>query len=69
MIDSKKLGKICQRFRREQGYSQTQVGDALHYSHENISSFERGLNDNSQILLWYIYHGLTKEHLFKGGDE
>ena len=54
-----KLGKICQKFRKELGYLQRDVAKDTGYSVENVSAFERGINDNSLILLWYLSKGLT----------
>lgn len=69
MIELKKLGKICQRYRQEQGVAQTKVAFDTNYSKENVSAFECGKNDNVQLFLWYVYHGLKKEHIFNGGND
>ena len=38
--------------------TQKEVGDCVGYSKENISIFERGLNDNATILCWYMANGV-----------
>lgn len=57
------LGARCKRFRIEKGYYQYHVARDTGYTPENVSAFETGRNDNSRILLWYIFHGMTIEEL------
>lgn len=66
-VHMNELGKACQRFRVEHGYLQSNVAESTGYSVENISAFERGLNDNSKILLWYFIHGMTIDYLVISG--
>ena len=63
MLTLRKIGKICQRFRREQGYNQTRVAADTGYTAENISAFENGRNDNGKILMWYVLHGMSAEYI------
>ena len=67
MIDLKRLGKACQRFRQKQGISQSTVANETGYSVENVSAFECGKNDNSKIFLWYLYHGLDTVEIIREG--
>ena len=57
------IGLICLKFRRENGYRLRDVADDLGYTIANISAFEHGRNDNGQILLWYIRHGLDNNYI------
>ena len=51
------IGRACQEWRRKQGYTQLDVALQLEMSPENVSAFERGLNDSSFILTWYLLNG------------
>lgn len=55
------LGELCRLVRTHRGYTQQDVAEAVGTSNQNISSFERGLNNNAIILLWYVRHGLVEE--------
>lgn len=63
----KQVGLMCKTYRRAIGFRQVDVAADTGYSVENISSFERGRNDNLVILLWYLSKGMTYKHL--KGDE
>lgn len=54
-----KVGEICKRFRIEKtNATQSDIAQELCYVKSNISAFERGRNNNADILLWYIMRGL-----------
>ena len=56
---SAKVGEICKRFRIEKtNATQSDIARELCYVKSNISAFECGRNNNADILLWYIMHGL-----------
>ena len=58
--DNTKVGEICKRFRMERtNATQSDIAQELCYVKSNISAFERGRNNNADILLWYIMHGLN----------
>lgn len=38
--------------------TQSDIARELRYVKSNISAFECGRNNNADILLWYIMHGL-----------
>lgn len=61
------LGEYCAMTRIKRGISQLAVANEIGCSSQNISSFERGNNNNALILLWYIKHGLL-ETLEKWGE-
>lgn len=61
------IGKICAKYRREIGYRLIDVAEDTGYTFGNISAFENGRNDNGNILLWYITHGLTAEYIKMNG--
>ena len=63
----KQVGLMCKTYRRAIGFLQRDVAADTGYSVENISAFERGRNDNLEILLWYLSKGMTYKHL--KGDE
>lgn len=64
-MDNINIGKACKLWRVEQGYTQTQIAKDLNYSQPTISKFEKGMNDNMNILLWYIKMGFDpKEQIF-----
>jgi len=52
------LGKLCQSHRVKLNKTQFQVAIDLNCSKENVSKFELGKNDNVNIFLWYLLHGL-----------
>lgn len=64
MLTLKQIGPKCKQYRERIGYIQIDVARDLGYSVNNISSFENGRNDNAQILLWYIAHGMKYEDFF-----
>lgn len=64
----KQVGLMCKTYRRAIGFRQIDVAADTGYSVENISAFERGRNDNLEILLWYFDNGMTYKHL-KGDDD
>lgn len=66
MYDVKKIGTICKWYRERIEITQREVGEETGYSQRNISAFERGINDNGTILLWYLAHGLPVSDLVKG---
>lgn len=59
----KQVGLRCKTYRRAIGFRQIDVAADTGYSVENISAFERGRNDNLEILLWYFDKGMTYQHL------
>ena len=59
----KQVGLMCKTYRRAIGFLQRDVAADTGYSVENISAFERGRNDNLEILLWYFGKGMTYQHL------
>ena len=68
--NSVKVGEICQRFRREKtNATQSDIAHELCYVKSNISAFERGRNNNADILLWYIMQGLDiRRELYNAQD-
>lgn len=62
-ISLKDVARRCKEYRLTQGYYQIDVARDTGYSVENVSSFETGRNDNARILLWYIAHGMTYDHI------
>ena len=59
IYDSKTVGRICKRFRKEKtNLTQSDVARELCYVKTNVSAFENGRNNNANILLWYIMRGL-----------
>ncbi len=68
-FDLKMIGLRCRNFRIAMGIKQARVAVDTGYSVENISSFERGHNDNARILLWYLVNGLSvKKLMFDEGE-
>lgn len=58
-ISSDYIGAICAEFRRYYtDASQEDVAESVGCSREAVSRFERGLNTNSIIFLWYIKQGV-----------
>lgn len=56
------IGSLCQQFRKYLNVGQKAVAIDLNKNPQEISKFERGLNNNAQIYQWYINNGLyTKE--------
>lgn len=55
------LGELCRLVRTHRGYTQQDVAEALGTTNQNISAFEKGLNNSAVILLWYVRHGLVEE--------
>ena len=62
MFNIKMIGKYCQRYRQKLGIPQSKVANELGYTTENISAFERGLNNNCMILWWYIMNGFIPQN-------
>lgn len=61
------IGEYCAMTRIKKGIPQNTVAKEIGCTPQNISSFERGLNNSALILLWYIKHGLL-ETLEKWGE-
>ena len=61
------LGEYCAMTRIKRGIPQTAVAKEIGCTPQNISNFERGLNNSALILFWYIKHGLI-ETLEKWGE-
>lgn len=58
-ISSDYIGAVCAEFRRQYTYdTQEDVAESVGCSRESVSRFERGLNTNSIIFLWYIKRGV-----------
>lgn len=56
---NKTIGALCREHRTNYLHmTQKEVGECVGYSKENISIFERGLNDNATILCWYMANGV-----------
>ena len=53
------LGATCRRFRKSIGMNLSDVARDTGYTIQNISTFERGQNNNMKIYLWYVNHGLN----------
>ena len=68
MISKKLIGKRCQRYRQYIRFSQNEVAKDTGYTQTNISAFEVGLNDNAQIFMWYICHGMPIDYLLTGEE-
>lgn len=54
------LGEYCAITRIKNRITQYAVAREIGCTPQNISSFERGLNNSALILLWYIKHGLVE---------
>lgn len=54
------LGEYCAMTRIKKNIPQHAVAKEIGCTPQNISSFERGLNNSALILLWYIKHGLVE---------
>jgi len=55
-----KIYDICKFYRRKiLGKTLDEVAKDLHYTKQNIYSFEAGRNSNIKILLWYVDNGLS----------
>ena len=61
------IGEYCAMTRIKKGIMQNTVAKEIGCTPQNISNFERGLNNSALILLWYIKHGLL-ETLEKWGE-
>lgn len=57
MLDLKRLGRDCQRFRKRQGITQWRMGIEIGYSEKSISAFECGRNNNAALLCEYVKRG------------
>lgn len=68
MIPKIPIGKRCQRYRQYIRFSQKEVAKDTGYAQTNISAFETGINDNAQIFMWYICHGIPIEYLLTGKE-
>ena len=51
------LGKSCKIWRQTMDYKLNDISEDTGYSVATISQFERGLNDNAVIFIWYLSHG------------
>lgn len=69
MISNRIVGLRCRLYRLRQSMSQSDVAKETGYTQVNISRFECGTNDNMQILLWYLDHGMSKKELLTGIPE
>lgn len=49
-----RVGQICKAARRREGYSQMDAALDAGYCLSNVSSFERGLNNNASVFMWYL---------------
>lgn len=54
---NKLIGRACAKWRRGEGISQLKVACDLGMSMENVSAFERGINDSVYIFAWYLSKG------------
>lgn len=66
MYTLESIGKACKSYRRSLGYTQIDVANETGYTQQNISRFEKGTNDNSLILMWYVRHGMVIEDFERG---
>lgn len=67
MTELKRVGKVCQRYRKNVlRMTLVDVGKRLGYSASNISAFENGYSNNAIILLWYMSKGVTLDMLIRG---
>ena len=48
------IPEVCKQARKRFGVTQTQVAKNLHYTQSVISDFERGKNNNMNILIFYM---------------
>ena len=48
------ISETCKQARKRHGVTQTQVAKNLHYTQSVISDFERGKNNNMNILIFYM---------------
>ncbi len=59
----KHIGAKCKEFRTETlNMTQKEVAQVLGYSPYTISWFENGRNDNCEIFLFYVKHGLLERY-------
>lgn len=56
-VDLSTLGIACKEFRKNGGWTQTDVANDLGLSRELISGFECGRSKNLYILSWYLDRG------------
>lgn len=61
----KLIGLKCSIHRRALKRTQTDVARETGYTQRNISTFEKGFNNNAIILLWYLENGIPIEELLK----
>lgn len=52
------IGAKCRDLRKAKRINQSTIAEELKMNRTNISKFERGDNDNLNIFLWYVAHGL-----------
>lgn len=57
-----RVGKICKAARRREGFSQLDAALDTGYCLTNVSGFERGVNNNATVFMWYL-RVLTPEEL------
>lgn len=63
------LGATCRRFRKSIDKKLSDVARDTGYTLQNVSAFERGMNNNFKIYLWYANHGLDYFVDFTKGGE
>ena len=67
-MDMKRIGAACRTLRESLKLKQSDVGQMIGCSKENISAFENGRNNNATILAWYITHGLDIAQEAQNGE-
>lgn len=53
------LGHVCKCFRRSIDKRLSDVAREVGTTFQNVSAFERGRNNNANIFVWYVRHGLN----------
>lgn len=62
------IGLSCRRWRLGVGYDIKQICDETGYCASSIYLFEKGINNNAILFMWYIAHGFDTDKDFINGD-
>ena len=64
----KYIGLSCRRWRLGVGYDIKQICDETGYCASSIYLFEKGINNNAILFMWYIAHGFNTNEDFVNND-
>lgn len=53
------FGDMCKKNRQLRGYTQQDLADECFVSPATVREFERGTNDNLNIAIWHLTHGVS----------